>query len=64
MGKIKDVIEEVRVYGVSSTIADDLSSIASHMSVGRSAFLKMELRKIRDSYPPYMLIPKKKEQDY
>jgi len=61
--KSKEQISEVRVYGVSTSVATDLENIAGHLRVNRSDLIKIELRKLRDSYPEYMRVPKKKEQD-
>lgn len=64
MSKTKDKIEEVRIYGVSANVAEELQNIADHNRITLSSFLKPELRKIRDSYPEYMRHPKKKENDF
>lgn len=66
MGKTNESnkIEEVRIYGVSSIVADELNNIADHMQVSRSSLLKIELRKIRDAHPEYMRQPIKKEKDF
>jgi hypothetical protein len=58
MDKQKETTD-IRIYNVCSKVSNDLTNIAKHHRVERSAFLKMELRKIRDSYPEYMRIEPK-----
>lgn len=64
MAKEVNKIEEVRIYGASATVVQELTNIAAHAQTSLSSLLKPELRKIRDSYPEYMRQPKKKEKDY
>lgn len=45
---------EVRVRGVAISLNTELANIASHKGLNRNQFLKMELRKLADSFPAYM----------
>lgn len=42
---------EVRIYGVSEELKNDLIAIAENTGITLTALLKPKLREIRDSYP-------------
>jgi hypothetical protein len=48
----KNYVEEIRIRCVPASVNESLSNIARSIGVTKNAFLKTELKKIIDSYPP------------
>ena len=49
--------KDVRVENLDPEIKDKIVSIAAHLNVGVSSFLKMEMFKIQNNYPDDMKMP-------
>lgn len=56
----KNTDNELRIRNVSPQVMRELDNIAANIGIPESAFIKMELRKVADSYPDHMKQPPKK----
>ena len=52
---------EIKITNVHESLHKDLQNIAANLGTQLSPFLKIELKKVADSYPPEMKKPRKKD---
>jgi hypothetical protein len=45
---------ELRARGASPKLVSEINNIAGHLGLKTASFLKQELRKVANTYPPHM----------